>query len=123
MKTGTKVGARRWAYSHAHPDCWYKPWHGFVLAQDDPRAWEKTLAFPGRRPSDWEARDHVAWCHAEGLLDTVVPVLWHFEGEEKVVHWERLEILVTYRNDLAAWRSERAGAYLRTNQGELRIAK
>lgn len=108
MTPGTKVGARRWPYQAAHPDCWGKPWSGVVLAIDDPRAWENTITFPGRRPTRAEVAAH---------LDRVgpvrgVPVLWAFSDGPQV-HWERAESLRPYAEDLADWFSQRGFALRR----------
>lgn len=121
MKIGTKVGAERWPYSHAHPDCWMQPWHGWLLAVNDTRAWVKTIAFPSRKPNQAKVDEHVSWCHAQGLLDANVPVFWIF-GAEKTVHWERLEALVPYQVDVQNWRRARAAAYLGQNEGALELA-
>jgi len=44
LPVGAEVGAQRWPYHAAHPDCWWRPWKGVVLALDDPRAWSRTIA-------------------------------------------------------------------------------
>lgn len=69
MKPGTQVGAERWPYDHAHPDCWQRPLAGEVLEVTDPRAWANTIAFPvaisrTRLPSRATLRDanmRVGW--------------------------------------------------------------
>ena len=123
MKIGTKVGSERWPYSGAHPGCWMRPWYGWVVAQNDVRAWTRTLRFPGRIPNQLEVDEHVAWCHAQTLLgeDETVPVLWEF-GDKEQVYWERLEALVPYRVDVRNWRRARAAAYLARNEGALELA-
>ncbi len=99
MKPGTKVGAGRWPYASAHPDCWGKPWAGRVLAVDNPRAWEGTFAFP-KVPTQEETTAHVKR-HCARL--TSVPVLWDFGVDGQKIYWERPEALRSYADDLAAW--------------------
>src|SRR5438105_6724734 len=72
---GREVGAARWPQplTLSRP-----PWKGVVLACNDLRVWAETIAFP--RPvallRQDEVDQHVARCHADGLLDHSVPVLW-----------------------------------------------
>jgi hypothetical protein len=113
LAVGTLVGARRWPYHAAHPDCWGKPWAGTVLAQDDPRAWQGTLAFPcrdGQQPDPDKVREHVAWCREQGLLRDSVPVLWDFGADGPRAMWERLDSVRPYAADLAEWEAERTAA-------------
>ncbi len=112
MKIGTKVGAKRWPYAHAHPGCWNQPWVGTVVAKDDPRVWQGTIAFPGNRlPSAAKVKAHVEWCLSQGLL-TGIPVLWNFDGPTGPrVYWEKPENVVPYADDLAAWELARAEAF------------
>jgi hypothetical protein len=103
MPVGTRVGAERWPYHAAHPDCWGKPLAGTVLDKADPRAWAGSLAFPGSNPDPKAVRAHVERQEAAGFLqDGKVPVAWDF-GK---VYWERTEKLRTYEADVAAWWTE-----------------
>lgn len=86
------VGARvRCAYRM--PDIG-RPIEGTLLALDDPRAWQGTLAFPGGELPDAAAvTAHVASCQSRGLLlDDRRPVLWDvpMPGQlaRKVVYWD-----------------------------------
>lgn len=109
-RPGDVVGAERWPNAPgAHPDAWGRPWNGVVLAQDDPRAWHDTIAFPdrdGSLPAAVAVKAHVARCHGQGLLLDEVPVLWEFGR----IYWERSARLRPYDEDLAAWHAERAQA-------------
>lgn len=107
---GEKVGAQRWPYAAAHPDCWGRPWAGVVLAQDDPQAWARTLRFTTDSPDPAEVRAWVEHCHAEGLLDSAVPVLWAFD--EPRVYWQDVAGLRPYADDLAAWFEARGRAWI-----------
>lgn len=104
LPVGTPVGAKRWSYAGAHPDCWGTPWRGVVLALNDPRAWENTLAFPGRLPGHLEVDEHVAQHTFSGRT----PVLWDFGSAGLQSHWERTASLRPYADDLAAWERARA---------------
>lgn len=107
---GTEVGCKyRWPYHSAHPDCWQPPHKGIVLALDDPRAWSNCLAFPGRTPSQAECTAHVQKCLDSGLLQNDVPVLWTWFDEQEV-QWDSK--LRPYAEELAAWESARAAAYI-----------
>lgn len=117
IEPGMVVGARRWAFSGAHPDCWRLPWKGVVLALDDPRAWKGTMAFPGKRaPSRKKVQAHVTWCREQGLLTRSVPVLWNFGEHGQEVHWECATQLRSYEEDVSAWREARAQAYAQVKQ-------
>jgi hypothetical protein len=105
LNVGDRVGARRWPFAGAHPDCWGRPWAGTLLAQDDPRAWAHTLRFPGREPSAAEASAWVAELHQDGLLSDRVPVLWDFGR----IYWESIQALRPYVADVSAWEKERQG--------------
>lgn len=108
-RPGEVVGAERWPFVHAHPDAWGRPWSGIVLAQDDPRAWHDTVAFPdrdGSLPAAEAVKTHVARCHRQGLLLDAVPVLWEFGR----IYWERFARLRPYSDDQAAWLAARAQA-------------
>lgn len=119
FKAGQAVGAERWPYSGAHPDCWLQPWRGVVLAQDDPQAWVDSMvkAKIYGRPTRAEIRTHIAhmeqlWaeCPAtcgRGPLFTRVIVLWDFGGGEQVVMREDPARVRPYRADVAAWRAAR----------------
>lgn len=114
LEVGEVVGGHRWPYNHVHPDCWGRPHVGVVLADDDPRAWEGTLAFPFRRPSAWEAWAHVAWCRSwGGLAGDSVPVLWLWGDGAFCVYWESVGGdygVKPYADDLAAWEAALAAA-------------
>lgn len=104
LPPGCEVGAERWPWSAAHPDCWGLPWKGVVLSPTDPRAWRGTLAFPRGEPDPVAVRAHVARHPALGA--SRVPVLWEF-GE---VHWENADRLRPYAEDVAAWELARGAA-------------
>ena len=97
LPPGTEVGAERWPWSSAHPDCWWRPWKGVVLSLTDPRVWRGTLAFPRGEPDPAAIREHVARYPSLGA--SRVPVLWEF-GQ---VEWERVEAVRRYADDHAAW--------------------
>jgi hypothetical protein len=65
--------------------CTYRGNHlGTVLAIDDPRAWQESIAFEGT-PSQEQVTAHVEWCLSQGLLGpSRTPVLWDF-GK---VYWD-----------------------------------
>lgn len=110
VEVGTLVGAGRWPFAHAHPDCWNQPWSGTVLDVLDPQVWKGTIAFPGKRaPSREKVRAHVEWCRNQGLLGgDEIPVLWHFDGKTGPrVYWEKVEKVVPYAEDLASWAAAR----------------
>lgn len=107
---GKRVGAGRWPYSAAHPDCWEKPYEGTVLALDDPRAWAGTSAFPTDKPNAEAVKAHVEWCQEQNLLATELPVLWDFPSGQ-MVRWEQISSLVTPEEDFTAWTKARAEAY------------
>jgi hypothetical protein len=93
------IGARvRCAYRM--PDIG-RPIEGTLLAHDDPRAWQGSLAFPGGELPDADAvRAHVASCQARGLLlDDKRPVLWDvpvpYALARKVVYWDSQLVRVT----------------------------
>lgn len=117
---GTEVGAERWPYSAAHPGCWGKPWKGIVLADDDPRAWVGTIAFPSDTPDPAAVKAHVAWCRSQGLLGNTIAVLWDFGSSGFQNHWERPAKVRPYADDLAAWEKERAAALAEAAERELR---
>lgn len=110
MEIGTKVGAGRWPYYGAHPDCWGRPHAGVVLAPNDPRLWKGTLAFGDRLPSQAKVDNHLAWINVN-VPNRIpsVPVQWDFNGE-KVVYWERVESLRPYAKDLELWMQARGAA-------------
>jgi hypothetical protein len=115
--TGMRVGAGRWAYSAAHPDCWLAPYVGTVLSAEDPQAWQGTLAFPGDElPDPAKVKAWAAQCRKEGLLDAKVPVLWDFPTGQ-TVRWETLSALRLPADDRKAWEEARAAAYSRETSG------
>ena len=94
FRPGTKVVA---AYGRMGPHG--REWTGIILRRDDPRTWEDTLAFPGRRPTQGEVREHLkglgkmsAWVGPPH--DVRVPVAWEF-GK---VYWEDLKNLRLLRD-------------------------
>jgi hypothetical protein len=120
IPVGARVGADRWPNTGAHPDAWNPPWSGVLLALDDPRAWEGTIAFPGPDPDPSAVREHVARCLAAGYLTNRAPVLWDF-GDRQRVWWETRSSLRTYAQDLEAWAKARWSAY--RNEAELGLRK
>jgi hypothetical protein len=107
LPIGSIVGAGRWPQCGAGADRHAPPWQGTLLAQNDPRAWQGSLAFGFRNglPDPGAVNDHVAWCKAQGLMSTM-PVLWDFGVHGHQVHWERPAALRPYAEDLAAWHVE-----------------
>lgn len=110
MSPGTKVGARRWPNEVNHPGCWGVPWKGTLLAVDDPRAWEGSIALGPGKPSKKETTAHVMRCQPQGLTQNTVPVLWYFDTGPKV-YWEEPSRLRPYSEDLAAWRKAQSEAW------------
>ena len=109
-EVGATVGAGRWPYTHAHPDCWLEPLQGTVLRVDSPSAWRGTFAFPGKDlPSQQEVTHHVLTCQSQGLLLSEVPVTWETDKGPKV-YWEHVDSLRSYAQDYAEWTRERAEA-------------
>lgn len=107
---GEVVGAGRWPYSHAHPDCWLEPLQGMVMEIDDPLAWRETFAFPEKSlPPRTSVRNHVATCQSQGLLLNEVPVLWETDKGPKVL-WESVDSLRSYAQDYTEWTRDRAEA-------------
>lgn len=115
IAAGVEVGSRRWPYSHAHPDCWGRPWKGIVLEHDDPRAWFGTIAFPDGVPSQADVTAHCERLRAEGYLSQRVPVLWDF-GTHSKSYFEIPDSLRSYDEDVEAWEEARASAYNRCNK-------
>ncbi len=107
-QVGSKVGGGRWPMAAAHPEAWQKPWAGVVLAQDDPRAWEGTIAFSAR-PTRKAVQAHLRSLAAAGQAIQKVPVLWDF-GARTDVRWENLASLAPVAVDLARWESLRSAA-------------
>jgi hypothetical protein len=98
-KPGDEVGAGRW------------PWKGIILAPDDPKAWEGTLAFPRGLPDRDAVRAHLAR-HPELTL-RAVPVVWEFG----LIEWERLDALRPYADDVAAREEASHAASARAGSG------
>ena len=67
--------------------CAYPDSHvGTLLALDDVRAWEGSIAFECRKLTQAEVSAHVAWCKSHDLFcDGAQPVLWDFGR----VYWDR----------------------------------
>lgn len=119
-KIGDSVGAHRWPYWAAHPDCWGKPWGGVVIALDDPRAWANTLAFPTPDPDPEKVKAHVQWCKSQDLLKDKCAVLWDFEGKavptfESYGRNSDYDVR-PYANDFRKWKQERAAMYARDSK-------
>jgi hypothetical protein len=118
---GDAVGTGRWPYSGG--GLYGRPWRGELLAANDPRAWQGTLAFGFREglPGQDEVDRHVAWCRANvrGAFDDAAPVLWDF-GTYRRVWWESAAKVVPFADDLAAW--EAADAAERARQEASRPA-
>ena len=113
LKSGMKVGARRWAYQGAHPGVWKKPWAGTVLQIDDPRAWDYTYAMGYKKASKSKVLEHLEKLKKRGInMNDEVPVLWDF-GDEKKVHWEQRKNIRPYDVDFAEWEKERQAAMRR----------
>lgn len=114
LPVGTVVGAHRWPYESAHPDCWGAPWKGVVLALNDPLAWSGNAALSTQEKID----SHIAWCTERGLLKNDVPVQWDF-GDEQVVYFQksggddRCHELRPYAEDYLDWQATRAAKYKR----------
>lgn len=121
MKPGDVVGAQRWPYSAAHPDCWQPPWKGVVLDIEDPRAWANTLAFPADAPDPQAVRAHVAYCRANipNAFARTVPVIWDFGQHGKKCHWEVVSGLRLYAEDYLDWLHKRSLA--QTTQEDLAV--
>ncbi|GMU20589.1 MAG: hypothetical protein AMXMBFR13_06860 [Phycisphaerae bacterium] len=109
IKIGDVVGAERWPYSAAHPDCWQQPLSGVVLAVNDVRAWANTLRFRGT-PTQEAVDKHLANLRAKGELLRHIPVLWDFGAHGSKVWWEPADRLRPYDKDVEAWRAARAKA-------------
>lgn len=127
LPIGAIVGAGRWPFDGAHPDCWGRPWKGVMLAQNDVRAWTNTLAFYGT-PTQDQVDAHIVWCHGLNLLGPeCVPVLWDFKSQigepYQKVHWETFgdgqHDVKPYEDDLRLWQQAnlkarvRAGCHLK----------
>jgi hypothetical protein len=100
---GDVVGSGRWPMGGGNVPG--RPWRGTVLAEDDPRAWAGSLAFPGGDPDPEAVSAHV---RKHPLRPGRYPVLWDFGGEE-VVHYETEKPghygLKPYEEDVEAWQS------------------
>lgn len=105
---GVTVGAQRWPQP-LHSGA--QPWKGVVLAFNDKRAWEKSVAFgsPADSLSQADIDLHVKWCLDQGLLRNSVPVLWDFNPTPRV-YWTNPVNLVEYEEDLRRWKLARQQA-------------
>lgn len=110
LKVGALVGARRWPYHGAHPDCWGRPHVGVLLGQRDRRAWGRTLAFSEPLPAQAAVDRHVHWCREQVLLTGCVPVLWRFPDGMRV-HWEGISGLRPARLHAEEWALERRASF------------
>lgn len=111
LPVGMEVGSTsRIPYSHAHVDGWGAPHKGTVLALNDVRVWEGTVAFIGRDLTQEAVDHHVTW--VAPLYEGAVPVLWHFSDGDKV-HMEDASKLQPYA-EVVAW-VEQAKADARTH--------
>jgi hypothetical protein len=63
-------------------------WRGTVLAANDPRAWQGTIAFGDDLPSQEAVDAHLARLAARGIPLTGTPVLWDFDTGPRV-YWDR----------------------------------
>lgn len=77
------------------------PYEGVVLSPSDPKAWVGTAAGDRLKTND-DIQSHLAYCQANGLLDSTLPVLWNFDGKPQVF-WERRNSLVSYEAEVAEW--------------------
>lgn len=110
MLTGTEVSTHyRWPCSAFHPDCWEPPHKGVVLANNDPRAWANTLAFPGRTPTQEEVDAHLANLAERNIPLSNTPVLYQFG-----VMWDT-EVR-PYEEVLAEWQAARQKKYEDTHE-------
>lgn len=119
---GMVCGASRWPNFSNHPDCWGAPWKGRVLAINDPRAWERTVAFGPRLPTQDEVDEHIRRVRAVFPSPSVpgdgdpfagtVPVLWEF-GE---VRWDKVTSIRPYAEDLADWEQQRNRRFASSQQ-------
>jgi hypothetical protein len=106
--TGSEVGCRyRWPNDGCHPDCWLPPLKGVVLDQADPRAWKGTLVFPcrdGALPDADKVKAHIDWCHAQGLLNDKVPVMYDgVDATGPFVQWDDINALLPCAEMRAEW--------------------
>ncbi len=103
MRLGTEVSTDyRWPYDHAHPDCWEAPHRGVLLANNDPRAWTGTIAFPRGVPSQKAVNAHLASLAERDIPLTGLPVLYDFN-----VCWEIAEKVKPYDVIYAEWEAAR----------------
>jgi hypothetical protein len=113
MLAGAEVGCRyRWPNDACHPDCWRPPLKGVVMNQTDPRAWQRTLAFPcrdGAMPDADKVKAHVEGCHGQGLLNDKVPVLYQgVDASGPFIQWDDLDSLLPYKEMLSEWEKAKA---------------
>lgn len=96
LRPGIRVGC---TYRDSPPhQPWIHPDHrGTVLAQDDPRAWAKSMAFPFQVPTRHQVRAHLANLAKQGIPVQDTPVLWDFGS----VFWESSEALYPARSGVA----------------------
>ena len=79
LPVGTKVHC---SYRHARKDStqpWIETTHeGVVIADNDPRIWENTLAFHGL-PTQEQVDQHLKWCAANGLtFEEHTAIAWNY---------------------------------------------
>lgn len=109
LPLGTVVGAHRWPYSSAHPDCWQAPCKGVVIALNDRRIWKGNASLKTQEDID----RHVVWCHSHRLFAHDVAVLWEF-GEEQTVYISSTlgsHRVRPYAEDYLEWQAARAAEY------------
>lgn len=111
FRPGDVVGAHRWPkpLSRSNP-----PHSGVVLAENDPIAWQGTIAFGDRLPGQEEVDAHVAWYRSEFAKrqpseTPSIPVLWSFPDGKKVIwsSWGGQEDdygLRSYEDDVRRWK-------------------
>lgn len=120
ISVGTLVGAQRWPYQAAHPDCWLEPITGVVLHQADPRAWARTIAFSSDAPPAPLVNSHVRFLLAAGLLQDSIPVLWAFPRGH-VAYWHHVAQLAPAELDRRRWLQARESAYARHKPAKLSL--
>lgn len=64
------------------------PYTGELLAASDPRAWENTLAFYGRLPSQEEVNAHFEYLERENLAHRDTAGNWHMNDNDAPVLYE-----------------------------------
>jgi hypothetical protein len=124
MLPGTEVSTTyRWPYDSAHPDCWQQPHRGILLAENDPRAWAGSLAFPpaigstllALFPTQTAVDAHIAQLAERGIPVTGRPVMYDFG-----VMWEITEKTMPYSVIYEKWVKARQEAYAERENSPMR---